>query len=95
MSRCNLDNEETGDEVAIGWDPPLNTFFAQVIEPGGEAPFIWEGCNYGEHQHPDALIKIVSQYGCGFDFEFLKSELMKDKQTNSDRFYTIEGNAVL
>ena len=35
MSRCVLDNEDTGDAIVVGWDPGLQTYFAQVFEKLG------------------------------------------------------------
>ena len=43
MSRYVI--EDTGRrEVAVGWDPPLGTFFAQIFaatQPGDEEECIW------------------------------------------------------
>jgi len=72
MSRCMLDNEDTGDEVVIGWGPGLNTYLAQVVEPGDEEPGLWLGTQPGEYQEPDEVIKVINPYACSFDYAVLK-----------------------
>lgn len=90
MSRCVLDNEKTGSEVAIGWDPGLNTFFAQVIQPEEDEPSIWLGKYFDEYLTPEKLIEVIRPWACQFDTELLFSNLMQDKETNSDRLYSID-----
>ncbi|CAH0356315.1 hypothetical protein [Sphingobium sp. CECT 9361] len=53
--------------AVIGWDRPLQTFFAQVFTPSeaepeeGEAT-IWLGTEPGELATPEAAIAIVAPY---------------------------------
>lgn len=94
MSRCVLDNEETGDEVVIGWDPQGNTFFAQVIQPGAEEPMLWLGTMLDEFDIPDGLIAAVAPYACKFNRDVLAANLYLDQQNNSERIYSIDGDKV-
>lgn len=48
MSRHKLPTENPRYEVVVGWDPPLQTYFAQVFDAEGEEddqPFIWLGAD--------------------------------------------------
>lgn len=50
MSRYVIQNDGAR-EVAVGWDPPLGTFFAQVfapLVPDDEEELIWA---IGQHRH--------------------------------------------
>jgi len=88
MSRCVLDNEQTGIEVVIGWDPPLGTYFAQVIRPGSDEPIIWLGTSHNKFTAPDVLIEAISPYACKFDRNVLISNLALDRSNNSERIYS-------
>ena len=90
MSRCVLDNEDTGDAIVIGWDPGLQTYFAQVFEAGVEDPSIWMGTLPGEYREPDAVIEAVRPYACSFDSTMLENNLRIDKRENSERIYAID-----
>lgn len=90
MSRCVLDNKDTGDAVVVGWDPGLQTYFAQVFTAGGRDPSVWMGTQQGEYREPDAVIEAVRPYVCSFDVNVLESSLRIDKRDNSDRIYTID-----
>lgn len=52
-------------KAVIGWDRPLQTFFAQVFTPTeaeeGEAT-IWLGTEPGELASPEAAIAVVAPY---------------------------------
>jgi hypothetical protein len=90
MSRCILDNEETGVEVVAGWDPGLGTFFTQVIVDDDEGPAIWRGTTPGEITHQDALlgaIREIAPYACPFDEGGLLRALMEDKRTGSEKLF--------
>lgn len=46
MSRYTIAGRAPGRSVALGWDPPLRTFFAQVHDadlPEDENPVAWFG----------------------------------------------------
>jgi hypothetical protein len=54
-------------KVVIGWDRPLQTFFAQVFTPTDEEPeegeaTIWLGTEPGELSRPEAAIRVVDAY---------------------------------
>lgn len=90
MSRCILDNEETGVEVAVGWDPGLGTFFSQVIHPDEERPSIWRGTTHEEVTEEDALLAIlheVAPYACAFNVALLLRALLEDRRSGDDRLY--------
>lgn len=90
MSRCVLDNEETGDEVVIGWDPGTLAFFAQVIRPGEEIPSIW----LHNETSPNLLIASILPYACNVDQGILTKNLLLDREQNSERIYSIDGDVV-
>lgn len=94
MSRCVLDDENSGNEVVIGWDSGLQTYFAQVIEAGEEKPGLWLGSLPGEYLEPDAVIDAVRPYACPFDDNVLRNNLRMDKTENSERAYGISGTQV-
>jgi len=89
MSRCVLDNEDTGDAVVVGWDPGLQTYFAQVFKAGADTPCIWMGVQLKECREPNAVIEAVQPYARYFDSTILENSLRVDKRENSDRIYTI------
>jgi hypothetical protein len=70
MSRHNLaPRPEQTDivAVAIGWDRPLQTFFAQVFtrteaEPDEGEATLWVGCEPGELIEPEAAIALVAPF---------------------------------
>lgn len=54
-------------KAVIGWDRPLQTFFAQVFTPTDEEPeegeaTIWLGTEPGELPSPEAAIRVVEAY---------------------------------
>lgn len=54
-------------QAVIGWDRPLQTFFAQVFtrteaEPEEGEATIWLGTEPGELPTPDAAIAVVAPY---------------------------------
>lgn len=70
MSRYELKLKPTAREglsAAIGWDPPLATFFAQVLDAAREAldenpVIIWVGTLYGEIEDVDEALRALSPY---------------------------------
>lgn len=95
MSRCCLDDEEQRYEVAIGWDPPTRTFFAQVADNSiegedGDKIIFWSGGVDGRrYTMPDELIEEIQPYACQHDPELLRRELLKDKESDDERFYSL------
>lgn len=61
MSRHDF--EERDVRLAIGWDPPLATFFLQVWTgeetDEDEGPSIWLGASYAEAPSPDPLVALA------------------------------------
>ena len=54
-------------KVAVGWDRPLQTFFAQVFTPTNEEPeegeaTIWVGTEPGELPSPESALRVVEAY---------------------------------
>lgn len=70
MSRHDLQPKQERPDVvcaAIGWDRPLQTFFAQIFFRTDEAPdegqaLIWVGTEPGELLTAEAAIAIVAPY---------------------------------
>jgi hypothetical protein len=72
MSRYTL--ELGGNNVAfvVGWDNPLQTFFAQTFENYGQPDeqITWEtGQIYEEHSNPDSFVKYLEEKG--FDVPYV------------------------
>lgn len=67
MSRHILKTTDPTLTATIGWDPPLQTFFAQV-ERNGDDPdddpetILWEGLRPGQHPSPDTLVAMLAPY---------------------------------
>jgi hypothetical protein len=62
MSRCVLDSKNF--EVVIGWDPPLGTFFAYVLDKridgeDFEKQVFWKGAGERIYRQPDELIEAI------------------------------------
>lgn len=67
MSRYKLTAREDRpdiDHAVLGWDRPLETFFAQVFTKASpeEDAIVWVGTDYGEIRSPEAAIGAVEQY---------------------------------
>jgi hypothetical protein len=77
MSRCILDDEKRGFEVVIGWDPPLESFFARVAS--GDREIFWTGNGDKIYRSPEALVEMIQPYACKHDKEDLIRELWLDK----------------
>lgn len=64
MSQYRPKPKDPNHLVLIGWDPPLNTFFAHVIdeskdEDDDQRDVLWIGCRYKEcHSLEDVISKI-------------------------------------
>jgi|ETNmetMinimDraft_32_1059908.scaffolds.fasta_scaffold21968_3 hypothetical protein len=90
MSRCILESDEY--DVIIGWDPPIGSFFLQVLESGGDVPLIWEGNGPRIYTDPNELIKLAAKFSKPFDKSLLCGELMKDQAAHLERHYAIYGD---
>jgi hypothetical protein len=68
MSRHEIPAFDPVLKVIVGWDPSLETFFAQVIDrekekAGKEKKFVlWVGCSLREIYEIDALAKRLARY---------------------------------
>jgi hypothetical protein len=62
MSRYTVDTQD--QEIVVGWDNPLQTFFLQVSERGRdeEGPRVWLGTLPGELPTVEALAKALTPY---------------------------------
>lgn len=68
MSRHQLRPRDPGHKVIVGWDPPLETYFAQVIDrkkevAGEDEKFVlWIGCSHREITDLDGLRQRIKRY---------------------------------
>lgn len=54
------DVERQAEEVVIGWDPPLGTYYAQVFSsPAAERPLLWLGTRPRAYQTLDQLLQVL------------------------------------
>jgi hypothetical protein len=93
MSRCVLDSERY--EVCVGWDQPMNTFFAQVLDreikgEDHERMILWTGgVDRRTYARPDALIRMVHRYACPHHFDLVRSALLRDMYTENEASYSL------
>jgi len=88
MSRCILDDETRGTEVAIGWDPPMETFFARVADHEGE--MFWLGGGDQVYDSPEVLVEMIQPYAGRHDRKQLILELLRDKAAgDGERVYDL------
>lgn len=66
MSRHDLVPLDPAHEVVVGWDPPLRTFFAQILDAAGEddgaCDALWIGTGFGEVYDPTAVLAAVAPF---------------------------------
>lgn len=67
MSRYTIPSFEPHFQIVIGWDWPMRTFFAQVLDmtkqPGEEGfTRVWVGGTFDEIQSPEALRAPIAAY---------------------------------
>lgn len=67
MSRHDVESRDPRFQITVGWDNPLNTYFAQVedteAEDEDDPVVVWVGTSHGEIQAPEALQGFVAKYG--------------------------------
>lgn len=86
MSRYQFKHLINGEEreISIGWDPPLNTFFAQIHNPKAvkedEYCELWLGNKDGEFTELDRLLDKLPVKIC----DELKTHLLSDYYGISD-----------
>jgi len=67
MSQYHLKAKDPIHTVMFGWDPPMNTFFAHVIDTEKDEDdegrdVYWVGCHYQEIHDADVLLKGLAPY---------------------------------
>ena len=67
MSRHELDPINPTHEVALGWDPPMRTYFAQVLdstasEESDAYEVLWIGTRFQEVLNPATVIAAVAPF---------------------------------
>jgi len=67
MSRHDLTPFNPAHETVVGWDPPLRTFFAQVLdttadEEDANYEVLWIGTRFREVPDPATVIAAVAPF---------------------------------
>ena len=69
MSRHQIEAFDPLNKVIVGWDPPLQTFFVQVIDRKAEEAgdddekfVLWEGCSMREIGELDDLADVLRHH---------------------------------
>ena len=67
MSRHELDSLNPVHEVAVGWDPPMRTYFAQVLDTAGNEEdgtyeVLWIGTRFQEVLNPASVVAAVAPF---------------------------------
>ena len=68
MSRHQIPGFSPANKIIVGWDPPLQTFFVQVIDrkaelAGKDDKFVlWLGCSLREIVEVERLVRLVSLF---------------------------------
>ncbi len=67
MSRYEFEGKKPNHWIVVGWDRPMGTFFAQVLDQAlpypDEEPVLWLGTEFDEIQTVAELVKQVRPYG--------------------------------
>lgn len=88
MSRRTFHGSPATMRIVVGWDPPLQTYFAQVWdtegsgEQKGDHPVLWVGCAWQEVQTVQELDALLAPYG-GVP-EPIRAELIADFEFRLD-----------
>ena len=80
MSRHTFHNQATNTEIAVGWDPGLDTYFAVVVTNDYDNPILWIGTSPREIQDPQPVIKAITPYANSLDPQTLSRQLLQDRQ---------------
>jgi hypothetical protein len=74
-------------EIAIGWDGPLGTFYAQVLDTAAEEEdqeLLWDGTDPYQYPEPGPLIDLLRRYAEIPDG--LADDLKQEADSIGDRF---------
>ena len=68
MSRYTIQSFDPRFEIVVGWDWPMRTYFAQVLdnknpEDDENRPRVWIGTSFDEIQTPEELRAPIATYG--------------------------------
>ena len=68
MSRYTIRSFDPRFEIVVGWDWPMRTYFAQVLnnenpEDGGNYARVWIGTSFDEIQTPEEMRPLIAAYG--------------------------------
>lgn len=72
-------------ELAVGWDPPLATFFLQLLhedDDGEPITVIWIGTAYGECPDVDKIADMAARYS---DAPNVRELLLADQTRQGSR----------
>ena len=75
-----------GLEIVVGWDPPMQSFYAQVwdrrVDPDDPAAELaWVGCSPREIQEPERVVEIVGHWASRIP-DGMVPALAEDKKEN-------------
>lgn len=66
MSRHELPARRPGTSVVVGWDNPMMTFFAQVLDEQADEDadpvLLWLGTQHGEVTRPEDLARPLAPF---------------------------------
>ena len=86
MSRYNLDNASTGADIAVGWDRPLQTYFAVVVTNDPDNPALWIGTEFQQINDAQTIIDAIRPHTQPFDESSL-SKLLHDDRNHDNHFH--------
>lgn len=84
MSRYEFAGRERGVAVALGWDPPLATYFLQVSAEGEDEPLLWRGGRLGECPEPGPLLALARRWSDAVPDDLL-ARLLADESAEPAR----------
>lgn len=91
MSRYQIPGHDPQDEITVGWDAPLQTFFCVAIsnqdEDADEEPKLWVGCSWKEIASVDLLAHAIASVASIPDpiAEVLRAEAGTGRPTDLQR----------
>lgn len=73
---------DAGVEIFVGWDRPLETYFATVLQPGEEDDIVlvWLGTRIGEVSDASQILAAIEPYADAPDN--LGAQLEEDRRAN-------------